>query len=254
MLKINSPKAPEKFVFKKGNYFFVSNDIEARGEAAVVAASASTQDKLLFTHDMASTASYRAHEDEETMDQEFSEPSKKQLKSSEGVTHKKDDFQGVKSSEICQAVKNSENSQGVKGSENIQEVKSSDTFQDIRSSTEAHTGGKMRESVDMQPQARSSEGVTPEQDDFQDVRSFDNFQKVKSADKCQGDKGSENFQVVKSSEEAEFRGVKGSAEEQGMANPRIESTLEWILSLPETFRKAGLRIRIRMYPDGSALI
>ncbi len=173
---------------------------------------------------------------------------KQQLKSSEGVTHEKDDFQGVKSSEICQAVKNSENSQDVKDSENFQEVKSSDTFQDIRSSTDAHMGGEM------QPQARSSEGVTPEQDDFHDVMSFDNFQKVKSSDNCQGDKSSENVQVVKSSEQADFQEVESSEEEQGMANPRIESTLEWILSLPETFRKAGFQIRIRMYPDGSALI
>jgi hypothetical protein len=84
MLKINSPKAPENIFFKKGKYFFVSNAIEARGEAA---ASASTRDKLMFTHDMASIASYRAHEDEGPMEQV-----------SEGVTHKKDDFQGVKSS------------------------------------------------------------------------------------------------------------------------------------------------------------
>jgi hypothetical protein len=237
MLKINSPKAPEIFFFKKGKYFFVSIDLEARGEATVESASASTRDKLMFTHDMASIASYRAHEDEGPMEQV-----------SEGVTHKKDNFQGVKSSEICQAVKNSESSQEVKGSEYFQVDKSSDTFQDIRSSTEAHIRGEVRESAEMEPQASSSEGVTPEQDDFQEVRSFDNFQKVKSADKCQGDKGSENFQVVKSSEQAEFQGVKSSAEEQGMANPRIESTLEWILSLTETFRKAGFRIRIRMYP------
>jgi hypothetical protein len=198
---------------------------------------------------MAPTASNRVQEDDETMDQVFAEPSKKrQPKSSEGVTRKKDDFKGVKSSEICQAVKNSENSQGVTGAETFQEVKSSDTFQDLRSSTEAHMGGEM------QPQARSPEGVTPEQDDFQEVRSFDNFQTVKSADKCQADRGSEIFQVAKSSEQAEFQGVKSSAEEQGMGNPRIESTLEWILSLPETFRKAGFRLRFRMYPDGSAFI
>jgi hypothetical protein len=115
------------------------------------------------------------------MDQVFAEaPKKRQTKSLEGLTHKKD-FQGVMNSENCQ------------------EVKSSDTFQYFKSSTEAHMTGQLLESTEIQPQARSSEGATPEQADFQ--------------------------------------GVTSSAEAQGMGNPRIESTLEWILSLLETFRK-----------------
>jgi hypothetical protein len=115
------------------------------------------------------------------MDQVFAEaPKKRQTKSLEALTHKKD-FQGVMNSENCQ------------------EVKSSDTFQYFKSSTEAHMTGQLLESTEIQPQARSSEGATPEQADFQ--------------------------------------GVTSSAEAQGMGNPRIESTLEWILSLLETFRK-----------------
>jgi hypothetical protein len=115
------------------------------------------------------------------MDQVFAEaPKKRQTKSLEGLTHKKD-FQGVMNSENCQ------------------EVKSSDTFQDFKSSTEAHMTGQLLESTEVQPQARLSEGATPEQADFQ--------------------------------------GVTSLAEAQGMGNPRIESTLEWILSLLETFRK-----------------
>jgi len=115
------------------------------------------------------------------MDQVFAEaPKKRQTKSLEVLTHKKD-FQGVMNSENCQ------------------EVKSSDTFQYFKSSTEAHMTGQLLESTKIQPQARSSEGATPEQADFQ--------------------------------------GVTSSAEAQGMGNPRIESTLEWILNLLETFRK-----------------
>ena len=115
------------------------------------------------------------------MDQVFAEaPKKRQTKSLEALTHKKD-FQGAMNSENCQ------------------EVKSSDTFQYFKSSTEAHMTGQLLESMEIQPEARSSEGATPEQADFQ--------------------------------------GVTSSAEAQGMGNPRIESTLEWILSLLETFRK-----------------
>jgi hypothetical protein len=115
------------------------------------------------------------------MDQVFAEaPKKRQTKSLEALNHKKD-FQGVMNSENCQ------------------EVKSSDTFQYFKSSTEAHMTGQLLESTEIQPQARSSEGATPKQADFQ--------------------------------------GITSSAEAQGMGNPRIESTLEWILSLLETFRK-----------------
>jgi hypothetical protein len=143
------------------------------------------------------------------MDQVFDEAQKKrQAKSLEGLPHKQDDFQGVKSSEICLGLEGSENSQGVKGSENRQEVKSSDTFQDFKSSTEAHMTGQQLESTEIQPQARSSEGATPEHADFQ--------------------------------------GVTRSAEAQGMGYPRIESTLEWILSLLETFRKDYFQDHIRV--------